>query len=483
MLQSIRDNTQGWLTNAIIGLLIIVFALWGVHGFLELHNEKGNKIIAKAVGQTLSQRDFDTAYQRLYRQAQIHFGTTLDEKTVEQLKKQTIEQWSLRQTLAYSALQENYRLSQSAIDAALLNMPIFQSSGRFSSTRFYSVLDAMGYTELNFLSDLKETLLIDQVQQGLTQTAFSLPEELNKTIELAQQKRDFAYILIPSTQFSATQLSIPEEQLLAYYQDNKAHFVRPEQVSIEYIKLSLADGKDEKAFEENRDKLANLSYMHPDSLDMAAKALNLPIQSSNFFSRAGGKALLANPKIINAAFSQDILKGNNSSIIDLNADTSVVLRIKQHKIATFQPFSEAKAEILATLQKKHAIERTRLLGEKLLAQLKIKGSFSGLRKTSHLNLNWHVINQVERNSNKTSPEILNAVFNLSRPKKLEGISVTGFSLPNGDYVLIKLIAVRDGASKNLSASQKVIYRDELAKSLGQLDYELYARNLIQKHRK
>lgn len=476
MLQSIRDHTQGWLTNTVIGLLIIVFALWGIHGYLELHNESGDKIIAKAAGQTLSQRNFDAAYQRLYRQAQAHFGTpSLSREVIDQLKQQTIAQWSLLQVLSHSALQENYRLSQSVIDSALLNMPIFQASGRFSSTRFYSVLDAMGYTELNFLSDLKKTLLIDQVRQGIIQTAFSLPEEINQDIRFTQQKRDFAYTLIPNTQFSAKQCSaVPEAQVLAYYQNNKAQFIQPEQVSIEYIKLSL-NGKNDKAFIENRDKLANLSYMHPDSLGKTAKALNLPIQSSEFFSRTGGKGLLANPKIINAAFTQDILQGNNSPVIDLNADTSIVLRIKQHKIASTPPFSEVKAQILDILQKKLVIEKNYLFGEKLLAQLKAKGSLSDSEKIN--NLNWKIINHVQRSSDKVQPAILNAVFNLPLSKKPGNTAVTGFALTNGDYVLIKLIAVHDGTSKNLSSQQKVVYRKELAKSFGQLDYDLYAHSL------
>ncbi len=479
MLQSIRDHTQGWLTNTVVGLLILVFALWGIHGYLELHNESGDKIIAKAAGQTFSQRNFDVAYQRLYRQAQANFGTpSLSREVIDQLKQQTIAQWSLLQVLSHSALQENYRLSQSVIDSALLNMPIFQASGRFSSTRFYSVLDAMGYTELSFLSDLKKTLLIDQVQQGITQTAFSLPEEVNKDIRFTQQKRDFAYILIPNTQFSTKQLTVSDERVLTYYQNNKEHFVQPEQVSVEYIKLSQANGKNEKAFVENRDKLANLSYMHPDSLDKAAKMLNLPIRSSEFFSRAGGKGLIANSKIINTAFTQDILQGNNSPVIDLNADTSVVLRIKQHKIARTQSFSEVKAQILDILQKKLVIEKNYLFGEKLLAQLKAKGSFSDSEKPN--NVNWQIIKHAQRNSDKVQPAILNAVFNLPFSKKLGNTAATGFSLPNGDYVLIKLIAVHDGASKNLSTQQKSVYRKELAKSFGQMDYDLYLHNLMQR---
>ncbi|MDQ8039891.1 MAG: SurA N-terminal domain-containing protein [Rickettsiella sp.] len=482
MLQSIRDRTQGWLTNTVIGLLIIVFALWGIHGYLELNNESGNKIVAKIAGQTLSQRDFDSAYQRLYRQAQIQLGiAALNNEVTSQLKKQTIAQWSLSEVLSQSALQENYRLSQSAINNVLLNLPIFQSSGRFSSTRFYSVLEALGYTELSFLSNLKKTLLIDQVRQGLTQTAFSLPEEFDRAIALTRQKRDFAYTIIPSTQFSEKQLPVSAAQALVYYQHNKDQFVQPEQVSIEYIQLSLNNVKNDKVFVDKRDRLANLTFTHPDSLESAAKALNLSIQSTPLFGRKGGKdSLTKNAKVIAAAFSRDILQGNNSPVIDLTNDISIVMRIRQHNVAMVQPFSKVRAQILQALQKKMITEEANKVGEKLLRELKTTGVFS--EKTNKLHLDWHIINKATRNSDKVSSPILNAVFNLSSPKKSEGVtSVTGFSLPNGEYVLIKLIAVHEGTNKDLSYSQKKAYSKELVKSFGQLDYDLYVRGLMLKY--
>jgi peptidyl-prolyl cis-trans isomerase D len=35
MLQSIRDRTHGWIAGIIISLVILSFALWGIHSYLE----------------------------------------------------------------------------------------------------------------------------------------------------------------------------------------------------------------------------------------------------------------------------------------------------------------------------------------------------------------------------------------------------------------------------------------------------------------
>lgn len=68
MLQSIRDKSQGWITNTVIGLLIIIFALWGIHGYVVFHESGNNKIVAKIAGQLLRQSDFEKIYQRAYQQ-------------------------------------------------------------------------------------------------------------------------------------------------------------------------------------------------------------------------------------------------------------------------------------------------------------------------------------------------------------------------------------------------------------------------------
>jgi hypothetical protein len=59
----------------------------------------------------------------------------------------------------------------------------------------------------------------------------------------------------------------------------------------------------------------------------------------------------------------------------------------------------------------------------------------------------------------------------------------GFSLENGDYVLVRLIATHDEKNEFLlNNSERKAYNKKMAKDFGQLDYTLYARNLLKKDR-
>ncbi|EDP45936.1 peptidylprolyl isomerase [Rickettsiella grylli] len=479
MLQSIRDKSQGWITNTVIGLLIIIFALWGIHGYVVFHESGNNKIVAKIAGQLLRQSDFEKIYQRAYQQNRDYLNQSFshDKKKVEALKEQVVREWEITQVLVYAALQSKYRISQTLIDSFLLQVPAFQSAGQFSIEKFYSVLRANDYTKLEFLEEIKKMLLINQVQQGITQSAFVLPQDIRNYIEYNHQKRDFSYLIVPYSMF-LNQQNIPDSRIFAYYQENKQLFRQPEQVSIEYVQLSL---KNEKNFLESRDKLAHLTYVHPDSLAIAANTLGLKIRSTPFFGKTGGQqGLSKNPKIITAAFSRDVLQGNNSAVIDLNTNTAVVLRIKKYNSEHRQLFNEVKEKIKKILNKQYAITKAQQFGENLLRDPH-KIEMSSMEKISQ-KLKWHFMKQIDRQDKKLNKELLDAVFRLLPPGKNvpDSFWMKGFRLKNGDYALIKLITVYNQQNLPLTRAVSASYRKEIANGFGQLDYALYTQCVLKK---
>jgi peptidyl-prolyl cis-trans isomerase D len=84
---------------------------------------------------------------------------------------------------------------------------------------------------------IKEDLLIQQVIQGMTATNFVTQTELAALAGLTGQTRDYYYLTLPIAPImSAVQLS--EDQIDAYYQQNKAQYQSEDQVVIDYIELN-----------------------------------------------------------------------------------------------------------------------------------------------------------------------------------------------------------------------------------------------------
>src|SRR5688500_5740028 len=68
MLQTIREYTQGWIAQAIISLVILSFAIWGIHSYLV---SGVSNVAATVNGEEISNHALTITYERLKRQLQL----------------------------------------------------------------------------------------------------------------------------------------------------------------------------------------------------------------------------------------------------------------------------------------------------------------------------------------------------------------------------------------------------------------------------
>lgn len=240
MLQSIRDKTHGWIAGIIISLLILSFALWGIHSYFLGAGD--NNVVAKVNGTEITKNQLAAAYERLRRQMQMQYGSTqLPPQIESSLKNRSLETLVHFQVLEQASLADNYRITTSQIDGFLQAVPEFQVNGEFSPTRFQQVLNATLFSVADFVNLIKTTLLIDQPRLGIIFTSIALPNEINDTIALIGQERNIQYLLISPNYFNNQPQSISLEMIKTYYAEHQNEFKTPEQVSIEYILLSVHD--------------------------------------------------------------------------------------------------------------------------------------------------------------------------------------------------------------------------------------------------
>ncbi|TIC83728.1 SurA N-terminal domain-containing protein [Crenobacter intestini] len=204
------------------------------------------------------------------------------------------------------------------------------------------------------------------------------------------------------------------------------------------IEAQLARQQSTAAFRAEADKLGELAYQQGGSLEPASKALGLTIEQSGWVSReAPGQGVLANPKLLEAAFSDDVLKGkHNSEPVDVGDNTLVVVRVNAHKPAAAQPLSEVSDAIRAELAQKEAVKLARAKGEALLAELKAgKGDVAAA---------WGQMVPVSRKSPQGLPMAdVRAIF--AAPAKTLP-AYAGLEREGGDYVLYRVDKVEPAAA-------------------------------------
>ncbi len=256
--------------------------------------------------------------------------------------------------------------------------------------------------------------------------------------------------------------------------------VVPEQVKpFDAVKDELAQGARKKQMEgqyfELAERLANLTYEHPDSLEPAGQALGLKVQESDWLSRKGGQGVLAHPKVMAAAFAPDVLQGSNTELIEPERDAmqAIVLRVLEHQEASIRPLAEVRPEIEELIRKERARTAAQAAATALLARVRGGTPLSeaaGDYPVTSLGL-------VGRDDPKVPQPVKGLAFTLPRP--VAGASSFGeTALANGDAVVVAVSEVKDGTLEALAPEAKDQERQRLARTLGRQSYDHLVSDLV-----
>ena len=245
--------------------------------------------------------------------------------------------------------------------------------------------------------------------------------------------------------------------------------IKPFEEVRENIAQELRQQQAENRFYEITQTLANLGYEHPDSLEPAAKTLELTIQDSAWFNRQGGEGIAKQPKVVDSAFSEDVRKrGLNSEPLELGPGHVVMLRVKEHQEATPRTLEESREEIVKILREQQAREALAKDIETLKARA-AKGEhlqalaqeFGGEFKNAGL---------LGRDAPSVDSAVLDTVFRLPSPEAGK-VSLGSTALANGDQAIVVVARVAPGPKDTLSEEERKALAQQLAQQTGSGQFE------------
>ncbi len=176
------------------------------------------------------------------------------------------------------------------------------------------------------------------------------------------------------------------------------------------IETQLRNQKATQQMQGVTDKFSDLLYQQADSLQPAAKEFGLTVRQSDWLSRGkAADAQLNNPKLLEALFSDDVLKKkHNSEPVDVGSGTLIAARVIEHRPESLRPFAAAEAEISAKLSAEQAQKLALKDGQAKLADL---------QAGKPVELGWKDAVSVSRMNNPGwAPEAMRAVFKASAAK-------------------------------------------------------------------
>ena len=217
------------------------------------------------------------------------------------------------------------------------------------------------------------------------------------------------------------------------------------------------------------------SAFEASDLSQPAQELGLEVKTTEAFGRQGGsEGLTANRQIVQAAFSDEVLEdGSNSSVIELDPNTVVVVRVKEHNKPEQLPLAQVADSIRAQLTQVRASEAIKAEGESQLAALR-----DGSTPVSQADAGqgWTVIEAATRSQEGVEPAVLQALFRMPKPDAADKPTFTGVSLNNGDFVIVRLNGVSQ-PEQALADEEKAMYARFLASRAGQQDFAAFRQQL------
>lgn len=244
------------------------------------------------------------------------------------------------------------------------------------------------------------------------------------------------------------------------------------------VKSELADQyrkhKAEDRYYNLTNRLTNLTYEHPDTLQIAARKLGLKVRETGLFPRTGGKGVAALPQVVRAAFSADVLGGDNSDPIDLGSTRTLVIRVREHKPAALKPLKEVRAQVEQDLREAYAKAQADKLATTIVGELRSGKPASAVAKAERLDLKR--VQGAGRSDSAMAPEILQAAFSVGRPKG-EGARYTQVALGTGNYAVVGVTGVHDGDPQALSKDKRAQDRQALERVYGESEFTAFLSDL------
>ncbi|MBU1147096.1 MAG: SurA N-terminal domain-containing protein [Candidatus Omnitrophica bacterium] len=395
-------------------LIIPAFVIWGA-GSTDKKRGKGPDCAGKIFDKKISFDEYADMWRVTRDQVIRSFGNDAPPEFIDQMA------WN-RLLLLEAAKREKITASDTEIAERIISSPAFQRDGKFDKKLYKSML---GQAAHSWESKLRDDILISKLREKATFSVSVTDEEVKKEYRKKFEKIKASYISILSSEFEKD-VRYQESDLIKFYRENKASFIRPDEVDIKYIEILFSQFDkeiyvDEEAikryFEEHisdykkpdseempvldeaikksiSEKLSmekkislaeELSYKALDNLldkkdmEKTAKAFALEAKETGFFNMQ--------QEVPGIGWSYEFTKksfelddGEISNVLIKTDKGFYMIQLKERKASYMPEFSETRDSVITSYTKNKSIELSEKEAKKIHARIKNGQTFESIGK-------------------------------------------------------------------------------------------------------
>ncbi len=222
----------------IIGLIIVPFALFGLNGYLD---GAVKTVPAVVNGTEISSAQLTRAVQSRKQQLQQQLGSSYnpDFFPMDLLRQQVLNELISRQLITEFTVNSKMAASPQQIVDEIKRVPQFKDSkGKFSTKIYARALKGAGRSKVSFEAQVARDYVLNQLREGLFQSTFVLPYEVQQLQNLLNQQRKVAYLIFDKSKYKKN-VKVTDEALKKYYESHLADYRTQDKVNVEYVELDI----------------------------------------------------------------------------------------------------------------------------------------------------------------------------------------------------------------------------------------------------
>ena len=239
MLITIREKASGVIGWTVAGVIILVFAVWGIGSYFEGVSEI---IVATADKIEINQQTYQQAMSDRRRRLVQMMGRNVDAELFSStaFKRQVVEEL-IDTTLQNETLHASgFRISDAQLAALIQNTAVFHTDGQFDRDRYELLVQNAGMTIQGYESYQRQQGVVDQLVRGLEQSAIVSGNSIDKAWKLLDQRRIASYTTLEFDNF-LDDIQVSEAAIEKEYQANLDRYFEPASIQVDYLKLSVED--------------------------------------------------------------------------------------------------------------------------------------------------------------------------------------------------------------------------------------------------
>ncbi|HUV77703.1 MAG TPA: SurA N-terminal domain-containing protein [Desulfobacterales bacterium] len=308
MLRLMRKQAGSWLIKVLLGAIVIVFVFWGVGSF---RSQRGDRI-ATVNGDPITLDEYRDTFDNLVDQLRRRFGNNLDEDMIEklQIKKQALNQLINNTLLLQEAKRLKFRVSNTELTSAISEITAFQRAGTFDRQLYRNVLERMRMTPEEFEAAQRNAMMIEKLSTLVTGGIKISDQEAMEWFNWANASVNIDFVLFepdhykdvnPSLEETKTffeshkenykteamvnvryvhfspdtyrsKVTISDEELLEYYNENQETFKTPKNVEARHILLRVDENATPKAVDKTQERALGILKLAKEGKDFAELA-------------------------------------------------------------------------------------------------------------------------------------------------------------------------------------------------------------------